>query len=72
VKLEYFINLDERGEFYSDVRNAKTGETLIEFHTEEAIEWTEDGDNIRDAKTVLTYLIDVGVVRKGSTIEMGN
>ena len=72
MKYEYFINLDERGEFYSDVRVASTGRTVSEFDTEEAIEWAEDGYNIRDPETVLMNLIERGIVRKGSTITKGN
>lgn len=71
MKYEYFINLDERGEFYSDVRDAKTGETIIEFHRE-ADEWDEDDEDIRDCNAVLRYLIDCCIVPKGSTMTKGN
>jgi hypothetical protein len=71
MKLEYFINLDERGEFYSDVRDAATGETIVEFHRE-ADEWDEDDEDVRDCNAVLRYLIDSCIVPKGSTIVRGN
>lgn len=72
AKLEYFINLDERGEFYSDVRVARTGRTIAEFRTDDAIEWAEDGDDIRDAEAVLAHLQYLGVLKKKDTITKGN
>lgn len=40
----YYVNLDERGDFYADVRNP-SGETIFEIHAEEdgSIGLIEDG-----------------------------
>jgi hypothetical protein len=59
----YYINLDERGSFYADVRDAD-GETVLEIHNDE-----EDGTiglveagymrHARDLDGLRTYMIDV-------------
>lgn len=65
----YYINLDERGEFYADVRNS-AGETICEFHTQDARELIEDGliKNIRDPHEVGRHLISTGVLPSGSEL----
>ncbi len=59
----YYINLDERGEFCADVRNA-AGESLWEFNTQEVQELIRDGfiKNIRDPNEVGEHLIGIGIL----------
>ena len=55
-RLEYFINLDERGEFYADVR--RDGKTIFEI---EGFEIFEDGfmkhkEDLEGLENYLSYL----------------
>lgn len=67
----YSINLDERGEFYADVRDA-SGETIFEIHApdEEGCSIFEDGfmRHKTDLAGLQFYLVDLGVIPKGSAI----
>lgn len=60
----YFINLDERGEFYADVRDPDTGETVFEITTPGATELVEDGfvKDVRDPGEIELHLIDLGII----------
>lgn len=67
----YSINLDERGEFYADVRDA-SGESVFEIHAPDA-----DGGSIfedgfmrhkDDLIGLQSYLVDLGVIPEGSEI----
>uniref|UniRef100_E6QW74 Uncharacterized protein n=1 Tax=mine drainage metagenome TaxID=410659 RepID=E6QW74_9ZZZZ len=57
--LRYFINLDERGEFYADVRD-DSNNTIFEI---KGFDVFEDGwmRNKRDLKGLKNYLVDLGV-----------
>ena len=64
---EYFINLDERGEFYADVRNP-SGETIWELKSDAEtgeIWMLEDGfmENIDDLSGLHSYLLDGGLIK---------
>lgn len=67
----YSINLDERGEFYADVRN-EAGQSQFEIHApdEEGGSIFEDGfmRHKTDIAGLQTYLIGLGVIPKGSEI----
>lgn len=58
--LTYFINLDERGEFYADVRNAYD-KTVFEIS---GFEIFEDGfmSHSRDLEGLKDYLVSLGVM----------
>ena len=60
MTFEYFINLDERGDFYADVRDAK-GQTVFEI---DGFDIFEDGymKHARDLEGLKEYLIDLEVM----------
>lgn len=69
-KLEYFINLDERGEFYADVR--RNGDTIFEI---QGFEIFEDGfmRNKHDLAGLTEYLNSLGLIEDNdSSIEFGH
>lgn len=59
---KYFINLDERGEFYADVRNPE-GETVFEIKGGEIFEdgWMKYKDDMAGLKE---YLVHLGVMNE--------
>ena len=70
----YYINDDERGSFFADVRNPK-GSTIFEIRAGNSLE--EDESSIfddgfmcdkGDVAGLTTYLIDLGVIPKESQI----
>ena len=65
----FYINLDERGEFFADVRRLDE-QTIWELHTEEAAELVEDGfiDNPRDLQQIEKHLKSVGVLREADSL----
>jgi len=67
---EYYIDLDERGEFRADVRNFK-GDTVFEI---EGGEIFEDGfmRNKNDTHGLREHLISLGIMREGDHLIMGN
>ena len=69
VTYEYFINLDERGEFSADVRNA--GKTVFEI---EGFDIFEDGfmDHKRDLSGLTEYLCDLGIIFHKDAIVLAN
>lgn len=68
-KLTYHINLDERGEFYADVRNSSE-ETIFEIH---GCDIFEDGwmKHKHHTAGLLEYLIHLGLANHNSTLVMG-
>ena len=65
----YFINLDERGEFYADVRDLG-GNTVIEI---EGFEIFEDGymKNKNDLAGLLDYMIELDIANDGDELVKG-
>lgn len=73
MKLEYYINLDERGDFNSDVR--RNGETVFEIKDSDHLcEMIEDGflKHGRDINGLTEYLKSVELLRENETISYGN
>jgi len=70
MQYEYFINLDERGEFYADVRDPD-GNTVFEI---KGFEFFEDGfmDHKYDLANLEGYLRILEVMPKGATLVRGN
>lgn len=69
-KFGYYINLEERGEFYADVRDAK-GNTIYEIRSEDGeVSPVEDGfmKDTRDVDGLTGYLTDLGVIPAGSEV----
>ena len=64
---EYHINLDERGEFYADVRD-ESGNTVFEIH---GFDIFEDGymRHKDDIAGLGEYLLDLGIVKDTDTLE---
>lgn len=67
--LTYFINLDERGEFYADVRNAYD-KPVFEIS---GFEIFEDGfmSHSRDLDGLKDYLVSLGVMSQTQDLIMG-
>lgn len=67
----YYINLDERGEFYADVRNA-LGSTVYEIHAGDPEEGSifEDGfmRHKHDVEGLTDYLRDLDIIPKTGTV----
>lgn len=66
----YFINLDERGEFFADVRNSK-GSTVFEIH---GFDIFEDGfmEHSNDLSGLFDYLYELNIIEFNSEIKKGN
>jgi len=58
-----YINLDERGEFYADVRDVND-KTVFEINTEEAEDLVEGGfiKDPREPDEIESYLKDAGII----------
>lgn len=67
----YYVNLDERGDFYADVRNP-SGETIFEIRSGEdgSIALIEDGfmRHKTDLDGLAGHLVDLGLI--GSEAEL--
>ena len=66
----YHINLDERGEWSSDVRDTE-GQTIFAIDTASRLDLIEDGfvKCVHDAVGILDYLVYLGIVDAGDSIE---
>jgi len=64
----YYINLDERGSFFADVRRDKDDCTVYEIHGGSIF---EDGfmDDKHDIDGLRGYLLDLGILTAGDTLE---
>lgn len=78
AKFMYFINLDERGSFYADVRNT-SGNTVFEIKAgnelgpdESSI--FEDGymKNKYDLEGLKEYLVELGIMKPNQKLVRGN
>lgn len=79
MRLEYFINLDERGSFCADVRNAANGETVFDIKSgdelgEDETSIFEDGfmKHKHDLDGLLDYLRELGIASANATLTRGN
>ncbi len=70
MQYEYFINLDERGEFYADVRDPE-GYTVFQVN---GFDIFEDGfmDHKYDLAGLEAYLGILGILPKGASLVRGN
>ncbi len=68
--ITYYINLDERGEFYADVRDEQE-KTIFEIH---GFDIFEDGfmRHKRDIGGLLSYLRQLDIVQGEITFKQGN
>ena len=64
---EFYINLNERGQFYADVRKFGTDDTVFEIHGAQIF---EDGfmNNIHDMHNLADYLVDLSILTPRDTI----
>lgn len=69
---QYFINLDERGEFNADVRNEQ-GKTVYEIDTAEA-HWLFENYNINvnRKEQIQQYLIEMKLMKENDILVKGN
>lgn len=73
---EYYINLNERGSFYADVRN-ESGETVYEIHSDDEtgeIMQIESGymRNVDDIQGLADYLKTAGFMGKQDSLIKAN
>lgn len=70
MKLEYYINLSERGDFFADVRTPD-GQTILEIHGHDIF---DDGfmSHENDIDGLLQYMIGLNIVPEYTTIESAN
>lgn len=69
-KYGYYINLDERGEFYADVRDIDSKSVFELRSTEEGL-WTVDAGYMRHNKDIIglqSYLRDVDMIEKDAML----
>lgn len=69
--LEYYVNLDERGEFYADIRNKK-GETLVEIDTEYAQFLTDERIRLDNMTDIWNYFRTIEMIPYNSILIRGN
>ena len=69
ANLQYFINLDERGKFFADVRRDE--KTIFEIHDFDIFEegWMK---HKKDLNGLLEYLIDLGIAEPEEGLTNGN
>jgi hypothetical protein len=69
--LIYVINLDERGEFFADVRKVGSGETIYEIH---GFDIFEDGfmKNKTDVSNLRKYLVQIGIIAETNQLELSS
>lgn len=68
----YHINLDERGEFYADVRDP-FGETVFEINTEAAYGLVEGGmvKDVRNPSKIKEHLVYLNFIDDGDEVISG-
>lgn len=68
--LHYYINLDERGEFYADVRDS-FGDTVFQIR---GFDIFDDGfmAHKNDIAGLRKHLIDLGIMTEQQTLTTGN
>ena len=73
MQYEYFINLDERGEFFADVRDDSEN-TIFEIQGLDIYCLLEDGfmSNSRDIDGLTEYLVFLEVITPSDSITLAN
>ena len=71
MMFEYYININERGEFYADVRRESDGKTVFEIHSFDIF---EDGfmQHENDLGGLHSMLIDLSILPIASELRHGN
>lgn len=75
MKYVYVINLDERGEFYADVRKGgEQGKTVFEIRSDEEtgeVSLIEDGfmKHKKDLRGLAAYMADLKIMKPGDRLE---
>ena len=67
---KYYINLDERGEFFADVRDSN-GETVFEIHGFDLFQYGILLDKY-DVDKLTDYLVDLEILPLGSSLTLAN
>lgn len=70
MKYSYFINLDERGEFYADVRN-ESDKTVLEIHDTWIFEDGFMADKL-DMDGLHEYMYDMQMIEPDDCIVIAN
>jgi hypothetical protein len=75
MRFEYFINLDERGEFYADVRD-EDGKTVLELHSDDegVVDLLETGwmRHKTDLHGLKGYLVEQGIMQPSDELIKAN
>lgn len=67
----YFINLDERGEFYADIRDASDN-TVLEIDTDYARFLSDERVNVYNVSSLLFYFQSIGDLPQDAFLFKGN
>jgi len=71
---EYYVNLDERGDFNADVRN-KNGDTVFQIHDADELESMVDFGFMKHGKDIdglQAHLQTIGVMTENDKLVKGN
>ena len=66
MTFEYFTNLNERGEFYADVRD-ETGQTVFEINNHDFFEYGYMSSP-EDINGLLDFMIEIGIADSSDSI----
>lgn len=69
--LKYYVNLDERGEYFADIRDENEN-TLLEIDTEYAQFLTDENVKLHNLTSVWNYFRSIGMIPGDSILTKGN
>jgi sulfur relay (sulfurtransferase) DsrC/TusE family protein len=68
---EYYINLDERGEFYADIRD-KSEKSVVEIDTDYAHFLSDERVNLKNVTQIRDYFRSIGLLPNDAILVKGN
>lgn len=69
--LKYYINLNERGEFYADIRD-ENETSIVEIDTEYAEFLSNERVNLQNVTSIWNYFRSIGMIPMNSILTKGN
>lgn len=69
--LKYYVNLDERGEYYADIRDENEN-TILEIDTEYAQFLSDENVKLHNLTSVWNYFRSIGMIPCNSILTKGN
>jgi hypothetical protein len=73
MMLEYYVNLDERGSFYADLRRADDGVSIWEVREDYLAELIQDGyvRHGRDLDGLVDYWVETNIIKSNDVVTNG-